>query len=188
MSPLIWSVVTFWWMCVYCSQIERWPRRRTRAPCPCSAPLAVGSMGTPGPTACVRCVIRSTSPDRTVEVWVLSVTWVSTLFFTKPSLSPPPFFSPLGSCTFISLSWWAMYWYNFCGFHCFSGSSSVTNSPTSEASAIQIIEASLNNSVNEADSPAGAAAALPVTQQMTEMSISCEEEVAAPNVEIPEPG
>ncbi|KAF5879959.1 AN1-type zinc finger protein 5-like isoform X1, partial [Clarias magur] len=67
------------------------------------------------------------------------------------------------------------------------GSSSVTGSPTPEASAIQIIEASLNNSVCEAESPAGAAAALPVTQQMTEMSISCEEEVAAPKVEIPEP-
>lgn len=64
----------------------------------------------------------------------------------------------------------------------------MTSSPTSEASAIQIIEASLNNSVNEAESPVGAAAALPVTQQMTEMSISCEEEVAAPKVEIPEPG
>ncbi|XP_053502151.1 AN1-type zinc finger protein 5b [Ictalurus furcatus] len=67
------------------------------------------------------------------------------------------------------------------------GSSSVTSSPTSEASAIQIIEASLNNSASEAESPIGAAAALPVTQQMTEMSISCEEEVAAPKVEIPEP-
>ncbi|MCI4388609.1 hypothetical protein PGIGA_G00088160 [Pangasianodon gigas] len=66
------------------------------------------------------------------------------------------------------------------------GSSSVTSSPTSEASAIQIIEASLNNSASEAESPAGAAA-LPVTQQMTEMSISCEEEVATPKVEIPEP-
>ncbi|KAF4082721.1 hypothetical protein AMELA_G00155000 [Ameiurus melas] len=68
------------------------------------------------------------------------------------------------------------------------GSSSVTSSPTSEASAIQIIEASLNNSASEAESPVGAAAALPVTQQMTEMSISCEEEVAVPKVEIPEPG
>ncbi|XP_017344872.1 AN1-type zinc finger protein 5b [Ictalurus punctatus] len=67
------------------------------------------------------------------------------------------------------------------------GSSSVTSSPTSEASAIQIIEASLNNSASEAESPIGAAAALPVTQQMTEMSISCEEEVAVPKVEIPEP-
>ncbi|XP_062870495.1 AN1-type zinc finger protein 5b isoform X2 [Trichomycterus rosablanca] len=67
------------------------------------------------------------------------------------------------------------------------GSSSVTSSPTSEASAIQIIEASLNNSVSEAESSSGAAAALPVTQQMTEMSISCEEEVAVPKVEIPEP-
>ncbi|KAL7847026.1 hypothetical protein SRHO_G00220060 [Serrasalmus rhombeus] len=67
------------------------------------------------------------------------------------------------------------------------GSSSVTNSPTSEASAIQIIEASLNNSTSEAESSSGAAAALPVTQQMTEMSISCEEEAASPKVELPEP-
>ncbi|XP_036451674.1 AN1-type zinc finger protein 5b [Colossoma macropomum] len=67
------------------------------------------------------------------------------------------------------------------------GSSSVTSSPTSEASAIQIIEASLNNSASEAESSSGAAAALPVTQQMTEMSISCEEEVASPKVEVPEP-
>ncbi|XP_060765098.1 AN1-type zinc finger protein 5b [Neoarius graeffei] len=67
------------------------------------------------------------------------------------------------------------------------GSSSVTSSPTSEASAIHIIEASLNNSVSEAESPSGSAASLPVTQQMTEMSLSCEEEVAVPKVELPEP-
>ncbi|KAG9263439.1 AN1-type zinc finger protein 5-like [Astyanax mexicanus] len=67
------------------------------------------------------------------------------------------------------------------------GSSSVTSSPTSEASAIQIIEASLNNSASEAESPSGAAAALPVTQQMIEMSISCEVEAASPKVEVPEP-
>ncbi|KAG7322997.1 hypothetical protein KOW79_014343 [Hemibagrus wyckioides] len=67
------------------------------------------------------------------------------------------------------------------------GSSSVTSSPTAEASAIQIIEASLNNSASDTESPGGAAAALPVTQQMTEMSISCEEEVASPKVELPEP-
>ncbi|KAI5620116.1 AN1-type zinc finger protein 5 [Silurus asotus] len=66
------------------------------------------------------------------------------------------------------------------------GSSSVSSSPTSEASAIQIIEATLNNSVSDAESPVGATAALPVTQQMTEMSISCEE-VAVPKLEIPEP-
>lgn len=67
------------------------------------------------------------------------------------------------------------------------GSSSVTSSPTSEASAIQIIEASLNNSASEAESPSGAAAALPVTQQMIEMSISCEVEAASAKVEVPEP-
>ncbi|XP_072514481.1 AN1-type zinc finger protein 5b [Salminus brasiliensis] len=67
------------------------------------------------------------------------------------------------------------------------GSSSVTSSPTSEASAIQIIEASLNTAASEAESSSGAAAALPVTQQMTEMSISCEEEAPSPKVEVPEP-
>ncbi|XP_016391674.1 AN1-type zinc finger protein 5-like isoform X2 [Sinocyclocheilus rhinocerous] len=71
-------------------------------------------------------------------------------------------------------------------------SSSVTSSPTSESSAIQIIEATLNNSSSasaSAESPSGstAAAALPVTQQMTEMSISCEDEVVSPKVELPEP-
>ncbi|XP_051540642.1 AN1-type zinc finger protein 5-like isoform X1 [Myxocyprinus asiaticus] len=69
------------------------------------------------------------------------------------------------------------------------GSSSVTSSATSEASAIQIIEATLNNtsSASAAESPnSKAAAALPVTQQMTEMSISCEEEVTSPKVELPE--
>ncbi|XP_051540644.1 AN1-type zinc finger protein 5-like isoform X3 [Myxocyprinus asiaticus] len=70
-----------------------------------------------------------------------------------------------------------------------AGSSSVTSSATSEASAIQIIEATLNNtsSASAAESPnSKAAAALPVTQQMTEMSISCEEEVTSPKVELPE--
>ncbi|TTH23510.1 AN1-type zinc finger protein 5 [Bagarius yarrelli] len=66
-----------------------------------------------------------------------------------------------------------------------SGGSS--SSPTAEASAIQIIEATLNNSTVEAETPGCAVAALPVTQQMTEMSISCEEEVAEPKVETPEP-
>ncbi|XP_051972685.1 AN1-type zinc finger protein 5-like isoform X2 [Xyrauchen texanus] len=68
------------------------------------------------------------------------------------------------------------------------GSSSLTSSPNSEASAIQIIEATLNNAscASSAESPnSTAAAALPVTQQMTEMSISCEEEVASPKVELP---
>lgn len=67
-------------------------------------------------------------------------------------------------------------------------SSSVTSSPTSEASAIQIIEATLNNSsAASAESPCSAAAALPVTQQMTEMSISCEDDAASPKVDLPEP-
>ncbi|KAK1800648.1 hypothetical protein P4O66_005861 [Electrophorus voltai] len=67
------------------------------------------------------------------------------------------------------------------------GSSSATSSPTSEASAIQIIEASLNSSASEVDSSSGAAAALPVTQQMTEMSISCKEEAPSSKVETHKP-
>ncbi|KAG1971075.1 AN1-type zinc finger protein [Pimephales promelas] len=68
-------------------------------------------------------------------------------------------------------------------------SSSVTSSPTAEASAIQIIEATLNHSsAASAESPNSAAtAALPVTQQMTEMSISCEDDVGSPKAEVPEP-
>ncbi|RXN21422.1 AN1-type zinc finger 5-like isoform X1 [Labeo rohita] len=74
-----------------------------------------------------------------------------------------------------------------------AASSSVTSSPTSESSAIQIIEATLNNSSSasaSAESPnssTAATAALPVTQQMTEMSISCEDEVVSPKIEVPEP-
>ncbi len=67
-----------------------------------------------------------------------------------------------------------------------AASSSVTISPTSESSAIQIIEATLNNSSSaSAESRSGSTA---VTQQMTEMSISCEDEVVSPKVELPEPG
>uniref|UniRef100_A0A8C1ZCI5 Zinc finger, AN1-type domain 5b n=1 Tax=Cyprinus carpio TaxID=7962 RepID=A0A8C1ZCI5_CYPCA len=68
-----------------------------------------------------------------------------------------------------------------------AASSSVISSATSESSAIQIIEATLNSSSAGAESPSGSAAALPVTQQMTEMSISCEDEVVSPKVELPEP-
>ncbi|XP_026129085.1 AN1-type zinc finger protein 5-like isoform X2 [Carassius auratus] len=67
-------------------------------------------------------------------------------------------------------------------------STMASSSPTSESSAIQIIEATLNNSSSaSAESPSGSAAALPVTQQMTEMSISCEDEGVLPKVELPEP-
>ncbi|XP_026129036.1 AN1-type zinc finger protein 5-like isoform X2 [Carassius auratus] len=67
-------------------------------------------------------------------------------------------------------------------------STMASSSPTSESSAIQIIEATLNNSSSvSAESPSGSAAALPVTQQMTEMSISCEDEGVLPKIELPEP-
>ncbi|XP_059400202.1 AN1-type zinc finger protein 5b isoform X2 [Carassius carassius] len=69
-------------------------------------------------------------------------------------------------------------------------SSSVSSSPTSESSAIQIIEATLNSSsLASVESPnsSAATAALPVTQQMTEMSISCEDEVVSLKVDVPEP-
>ncbi|XP_016363655.1 AN1-type zinc finger protein 5-like isoform X2 [Sinocyclocheilus anshuiensis] len=66
-------------------------------------------------------------------------------------------------------------------------SSSVTSSPTSESSAIQIIEATLNNSSSASVESPNSTDALPVTQQMTEMSISCEDEVVSLKVEVPEP-
>ncbi|XP_012696129.1 AN1-type zinc finger protein 5b isoform X1 [Clupea harengus] len=66
------------------------------------------------------------------------------------------------------------------------GSSGLSSSPSpSEVSAIQRLEATLSGAVSGVDSAsastvaaaaAAAAAALPVTQQMTEMSISCQEE------------
>ncbi|XP_059400201.1 AN1-type zinc finger protein 5b isoform X1 [Carassius carassius] len=71
-----------------------------------------------------------------------------------------------------------------------AASSSVSSSPTSESSAIQIIEATLNSSsLASVESPnsSAATAALPVTQQMTEMSISCEDEVVSLKVDVPEP-
>lgn len=165
---------------VLCLQTEKWPRKPTRAPDPCSAPLVVASTEILGPTACARFVTKSTSRDRTA-VSVLLALWVIRLICLSPALR----------CIWnVVLRVWGRsapvafrnVWF------CVSGSSSVSSSPTAEASAIQIIEASLNNSVSEAEASSGATAALPVTQQMTEMSISCEEEVKAPKVEIPEPG
>ncbi|KAJ7988429.1 hypothetical protein DPEC_G00323460 [Dallia pectoralis] len=69
---------------------------------------------------------------------------------------------------------------------------SVSSSPTMEASAIQRIEATLNNAAAAAAAAAAAesaigAAALPVTQQMTEMSISCDEEGGSPKAELAKP-
>uniref|UniRef100_A0AAY5KZ90 Zinc finger, AN1-type domain 5b n=1 Tax=Esox lucius TaxID=8010 RepID=A0AAY5KZ90_ESOLU len=58
---------------------------------------------------------------------------------------------------------------------------SVSGSPTMDASAIQRIEATLM-AVG-----ARGAAALPVTQQMTEMSISCDEEGGSPKAELAKP-
>ncbi|XP_066567259.1 AN1-type zinc finger protein 5a isoform X3 [Amia ocellicauda] len=72
------------------------------------------------------------------------------------------------------------------------GAGSVSSSPSSEASAIQRIEASLSNSdvssVSVADSSRSMpGASLPVTQQMTEMSISREDKVTSPKGEPAEP-
>ncbi|XP_006001726.1 AN1-type zinc finger protein 5a [Latimeria chalumnae] len=71
-----------------------------------------------------------------------------------------------------------------------SGSSG-SNSPTSESNSVQRAEATLSNCEGVAGSTADKsrnmpAAALPVTQQMTEMSISTEEEVT-PKAEAVEP-
>ncbi|XP_071390189.1 AN1-type zinc finger protein 5b [Centroberyx affinis] len=87
------------------------------------------------------------------------------------------------------------------------GGSSVSSGPTAEASAIQRLEATLNNAAAAAVAAAevaaeaaataeavatealsGVSAALSVTQQMTEMSLSCEEKGASGSkVELTEP-
>ncbi|XP_046906997.1 AN1-type zinc finger protein 5b isoform X1 [Hypomesus transpacificus] len=70
---------------------------------------------------------------------------------------------------------------------------SASSSPTAEAAAFQRIEATLNNAVAAAaaeaasGAAAAAAASLPVTQQMTEMSISCEDEASSPAAELAGP-
>ncbi|XP_028834667.1 AN1-type zinc finger protein 5b [Denticeps clupeoides] len=66
------------------------------------------------------------------------------------------------------------------------GGSGVSSITLSEASAIQRIEATLNSAASAVDS-ASAAASLPVTQQMTEMSISCQEEGTASRADLSEP-
>ncbi|KAI3372386.1 hypothetical protein L3Q82_022888, partial [Scortum barcoo] len=122
----------------------QWPKRRTRARCPCFVPQAVASMATHEPMACAPVcykehLTRQQSSDR---------------------MSP---LSPMGSAA----------------------------SPTSEASAIQRLEASLAkvdaSPVSSPDMSRSVSTvfdrsrwltvqgSLPVTQQMTEMSISRED-------------
>ncbi|KAM5192378.1 AN1-type zinc finger protein 5 isoform 1-T3 [Mantella aurantiaca] len=68
------------------------------------------------------------------------------------------------------------------------GAAGGSTSPTTESTAIQRVEAALNC---ESDAPQSGksrnVAALPVTQQMTEMSISREDNVTSPNSESSEP-
>ncbi|XP_035234908.1 AN1-type zinc finger protein 5a isoform X1 [Anguilla rostrata] len=73
-----------------------------------------------------------------------------------------------------------------------AGAGSVSSSPSSEASSMQRLEASRNEAEASPSSSADAArslaaASLPVTQQMTEMSISREDKVASPKSEPTEP-
>ncbi|XP_061117807.1 AN1-type zinc finger protein 5a isoform X2 [Conger conger] len=73
-----------------------------------------------------------------------------------------------------------------------AGSGSVSSSPSSEVSSMQRLEASRNEadtSPTSSSDPARslAAASLPVTQQMTEMSISREDKAASPKSEPTEP-
>nr|XP_033780462.1 AN1-type zinc finger protein 5 [Geotrypetes seraphini]XP_033780470.1 AN1-type zinc finger protein 5 [Geotrypetes seraphini]XP_033780479.1 AN1-type zinc finger protein 5 [Geotrypetes seraphini]XP_033780487.1 AN1-type zinc finger protein 5 [Geotrypetes seraphini] len=68
------------------------------------------------------------------------------------------------------------------------GTASGSNSPTSDPSSVQRVEASLNCEGGAAGSTSDKSrnvpvAALPVTQQMTEMSISREEKVTPPKTE-----
>uniref|UniRef100_A0A3B3R586 Zinc finger, AN1-type domain 5a n=1 Tax=Paramormyrops kingsleyae TaxID=1676925 RepID=A0A3B3R586_9TELE len=69
---------------------------------------------------------------------------------------------------------------------------SATSSPTADAAAIQRLESTLSNSdvssISVADtSRSTSAASLPVTQQMTEMSISREDKVTSPKTDPVEP-
>uniref|UniRef100_A0A8C2QWW9 Zinc finger AN1-type containing 5 n=1 Tax=Capra hircus TaxID=9925 RepID=A0A8C2QWW9_CAPHI len=67
-----------------------------------------------------------------------------------------------------------------------------SNSPTSDSASVQRADASLNNCEGAAGSTSEKSrnmpvAALPVTQQMTEMSISREDKVTTPKTEVSEP-
>lgn len=72
------------------------------------------------------------------------------------------------------------------------GTASGSNSPTSDSASVQRAEASLNNCEGAAGSTSEKSrnvpvAALPVTQQMTEMSISREDKITTPKTEVSEP-
>ncbi|MEE6459372.1 hypothetical protein FKM82_000608 [Ascaphus truei] len=72
------------------------------------------------------------------------------------------------------------------------GAPSGSNSPSAECASVQRGETTLNNCEGAAGSPSDKSrnvpvAALPVTQQMTEMSISREENITSPKTETSEP-
>ncbi|KAM4049453.1 AN1-type zinc finger protein 5 [Anomaloglossus baeobatrachus] len=70
------------------------------------------------------------------------------------------------------------------------GAASGSNSPTAESAAIQRVETALNNCESDVGSPTDKSrnvAALPVTQQMTEMSISREDNATSPKAGLSEP-
>ncbi|XP_066460268.1 AN1-type zinc finger protein 5 [Eleutherodactylus coqui] len=70
------------------------------------------------------------------------------------------------------------------------GAASGSNSPTAESAAIQRVETTLNNCDSDVGSPSDKSrnvAALPVTQQMTEMSISREDNATSPKTDSSEP-
>ncbi|KAF5912726.1 hypothetical protein HPG69_007716 [Diceros bicornis minor] len=72
------------------------------------------------------------------------------------------------------------------------GTASGSNSPTSDSASVQRADASLNNCEGAAGSTSEKSrnvpvAALPVTQQMTEMSISREDKITTPKTEVSEP-
>lgn len=72
------------------------------------------------------------------------------------------------------------------------GAASGSNSPTSDSASVQRADVSLNSCEGAAGSTSEKSrnvpvAALPVTQQMTEMSISREDKITAPKTEVSEP-
>jgi len=72
------------------------------------------------------------------------------------------------------------------------GTASGSNSPTSDSASVQRADTSLNSCEGAAGSTSEKSrnvpvAALPVTQQMTEMSISREDKITTPKTEVSEP-
>lgn len=83
-----------------------WPRRPTRARCPCSAPMAVAFTATRALTACAPCVTRSICRGRTPESppWLLSVRTAESAAVSCQCVEPGAFNSFFLHFYFLSVS------------------------------------------------------------------------------------